>query len=426
MEGFGHHPMIFDFMFELAWREGKVDRAAWMKDYIHRRYGQENDHATRAWDRLLTGPLARTTGPYAATFTVEVPSDNPPHVACPEARSVWAELLKAAPKLGPIETYRCDLVFIVRQALNDKAHALHGRVMTAYRAKDIAAHRQAVTDYMQLLADLDEVLGTDPNYLLGSWLEDAKRWGDTGEERARLEWNARRLLTRWGNTSQIRDYSRREWAGLFSGFYAKRWKMYFDRQSAVIAGKPPPADDMVKFESEWAGQRETYPSKPQGDTIKVAQRLFDKYFAGTPMTPNITTGKPATCSFAVPGMDASLANDGFMETDSYWATDVARDNAAWWQVNLEKPAIIGRVVVLGYYGDSRCYGFTVEGSLDGKTWTMLADLRTNKELSTKDGYECKFPPHDIQYLRVTMTSNSANTGRHLVEVLAFEQYPLSP
>jgi hypothetical protein len=27
---------------------------------------------------------------------------------------------------------------------------------------------------------------------------------------------------------------------------------------------------------------------------------------------------------------------------------------------------------------------------------------------------------EVRFLRVTMTSNSANTGRHLVEVMAFE------
>jgi alpha-N-acetylglucosaminidase len=423
MEGFGHHPMIFDLMFELAWREGKVDRAAWMKDYIHRRYGKENDHATRAWDRLLAGPFARTTGGYAATFTVMIPSDNPPHVACPEAMPAWSELLKAAPELGLHETYRCDLVFVARQALNDKARSLHGCVMAAYRAKDSAAHRQAVADYLQLLGDMDELLGTDPNYLLGAWLEDAKRWGDTAEERAKLEWNARRVLTLWGNTTELRDYSRREWSGLFSGFYAKRWKMYFDRQTAVLAGLPPPADDIVKFENNWANQREIYPSKPQGDTVAVAQRLFDKYQAGTLAAKNLATGKPVFCSFALSGMDAGLANDGILDTDNFWATDVAQDKAAWWQVDFEKPTQVGCVIVVGYYGDKRHYGFTIDGSLDGKAWTRLADRRDNAEPSTKSGYECKFNPVQIRYLRITMTANSANTGRHLVEVMAYGATP---
>jgi hypothetical protein len=75
--------------------------------------------------------------------------------------------------------------------------------------------------------------------------------------------------------------------------------------------------------------------------------------------------------------------------------------------------------VVGYFGDRRHYGFTVEGSLDGVTWEMLADRRDNTEPSTKAGYECKFEPRPIRHLRVTMASNSANTGRCLVEVMAY-------
>jgi hypothetical protein len=54
---------------------------------------------------------------------------------------------------------------------------------------------------------------------------------------------------------------------------------------------------------------------------------------------------------------------------------------------------------------------------------MLADRRDNKELATKAGYSCRFAPVPVRYLRVTMTGNSANTGRHLVEVAAFKESP---
>jgi len=79
------------------------------------------------------------------------------------------------------------------------------------------------------------------------------------------------------------------------------------------------------------------------------------------------------------------------------------------------------VVVVGFYGDARHYGFTVECSLDGEQWQMLADRRDNREPSTAGGYTCRFEPTSMRYLRVTMPHNSANTGRHLVEVAAFAE-----
>ncbi len=154
--------------------------------------------------------------------------------------------------------------------------------------------------------------------------------------------------------------------------------------------------------------------------VGLYKRNFDW---ARPNAVSLTTGKPATCSHALPPHPANLANDGRSnDTDSYWATDVAgHELGAWWQVDLEEPVTVGRVVVVGFYGDRRYYGFTVETSLDPKTWNLAADLRDNKELSTRQGYTCRFPPQPARYIRVTQTSSSANTGRHLVEVMAFEK-----
>jgi alpha-N-acetylglucosaminidase len=286
MEGFSNNPMIFDLMFELAWRDGTTDIPAWMKNYIHYRYGTENEHAGKAWDLLVAGPYTRSTGGWAATFVMEIPSGNPPHVPCPEAGPAWSEMLKAGIDLSGLETFRHDLVFIARQALNEQALTIHGKVMAAFRNKDQAAHRKAAGEFMMLLSDLDELLGTDPNFLLGSWLEDARQWGRTDEERANLEWNARRILTWWGPGAAIRDYSRREWSGMISGFYARRWEIFFRcQQEALEAGKVLDQDacnsEILRFEDQWAGQHDKYPSSPTGNPVEVAQRLFIKYLAGT-------------------------------------------------------------------------------------------------------------------------------------------------
>jgi hypothetical protein len=77
--------------------------------------------------------------------------------------------------------------------------------------------------------------------------------------------------------------------------------------------------------------------------------------------------------------------------------------------------------VVSYFGNEGYYGFTVETSLDGKEWTVVADRRDNREPSTSEGYTCGFDPHSARYIRVAMTHNSANTGRHLVEVMAFDR-----
>ena len=142
----------------------------------------------------------------------------------------------------------------------------------------------------------------------------------------------------------------------------------------------------------------------------------------TPEAASLTTGKPVACSTAIAEHPAHFANDGRADdTQRFWAMDVAKGDPAWWQVDLEKPTGVGRIVVVGYYGDNRYYGFTVETSLDGKRWDMVADKRDNKASSAATGSTCRFKQRKVRYIRVTQTSNSANTGRHLVEVMAHEE-----
>jgi hypothetical protein len=142
-----------------------------------------------------------------------------------------------------------------------------------------------------------------------------------------------------------------------------------------------------------------------------------------PNAVSLTTGKPATCSHSLASYPAKLANDGRSNvTGSFWATDVKQHpGEVWWQVDLQDPTTVGRVVVVGYYGDKRHYGFTVETSLDGNTWDLVSDQRDNQKPSTQAGHPCRFQPREIRYIRVTQPHNSANTGRHLVEVMAFSE-----
>jgi alpha-N-acetylglucosaminidase len=422
MEGYDHNPLVFDIMFELAWRD-RIDLKPWLQDYAWSRYGQPNADAQMAWETLRTKVYNRGGG---RTILTAFPSTGGGGHRYPAAAlsKAWAALLRAQDGLGQTATYRHDLVNVARQALSSQAADWYAKTMAAYQAKDAAAYRQASGEFLLLLRDIDDLLASNEEFLLGKWLADARRWGATDAERAKMEWNARRILTLWTPGAALRDYAWKEWSGMLTGFYGKRWEIFFrHQQQALETGKPFDQAvcnaELFKFENDWASMRETYSEKPRGDTLKIAQRLFDKYMVNLPTTKNLATGQPVTCSLALPDMEADLANDGNLDTASFWGTDVAQDKDAWWQVDLGQPTTVARVVVVSYYGDQRHYGFTIEGSQDGKQWDRLADRRDNTAPSTQAGYECKFNPVNIRHLRITMTSNSANTGRHLVEVMAY-------
>lgn len=131
--------------------------------------------------------------------------------------------------------------------MGDTAGILYGDVVDAYQREDREALSTAGERFLESIRDVDRLLATRREFLLGKWLADAKRWA-TNEEEARLyEWNARNLITLWGpRDSMLHEYAQRQWSGLIGGFYLPRWERFVQRlHEALAAGKAravPPRD----------------------------------------------------------------------------------------------------------------------------------------------------------------------------------------
>ena len=48
------------------------------------------------------------------------------------------------------------------------------------------------------ISDADALFASDENYLLGKWIETAKAFGTSDDEKKLLEFNARTQVTMWG------------------------------------------------------------------------------------------------------------------------------------------------------------------------------------------------------------------------------------
>ncbi len=282
-EGLGYNPVVYDLMFETAWRDGPVDLKQWIGEYVWHRYGRDDEDARRAWEILLGivydgAHFTRSIvdlGPQVQA-AVSVPYNN---VRLAQA---WQALLGAADEIGNADTFRFDLVNVARQVLSNHAAVLHAVMVKAAKEENVQAFEDASGQFLQLIRDMDELLATRKEFLLGGWLEDARRWGTTDAERARFEWNARRVLTQWGQTAALDDYARKEWSGMLNGYYLKRWELFLrDFGDSLKSGKP--FDDKAfqakvrKWTADWSDQRETYSTQPRGDSIELAKRLWAKY-----------------------------------------------------------------------------------------------------------------------------------------------------
>jgi len=58
-----------------------------------------------------------------------------------------------------------------------------------------------------LLKDMDIVLGSDPHFLMGKWIETAKAMATNAEESSLYEFNARNQVTLWGPRGEVQFIS---------------------------------------------------------------------------------------------------------------------------------------------------------------------------------------------------------------------------
>jgi len=89
--------------------------------------------------------------------------------------------------------YEHDLVDITRQFLQISADQLYINLRSAYRKRQVPRF-----EYLQLLDDMELILASGYNFLLGKWLEQAKRAAPNDEDRRNFEFNARNQITAWG------------------------------------------------------------------------------------------------------------------------------------------------------------------------------------------------------------------------------------
>jgi alpha-N-acetylglucosaminidase len=304
-EALGYNPVVNDLLGEMAWRSEVPELKGWIRDHIQGRYGSRPATAEEAW-RLLLETAYRSPG-YTGSSLCDRPTleTNPNSiVAAPppydnaQLAQAWHKLLSCANELGATDTYRFDLVHVNRQVLGNLALPFRRAIVTAYQQKDRRALTTAGARLLQLIRDMDELLATREELLLGRWLADAKHWATNDEERRLYEWNARSIITLWGpRNSPLHEYAAKQWSGMLVGFYLPRWELFLRRLDASLAeGKPLNAtateNALRDWEVQWTHRTDAYPTAPRGDAVAVSRRLWDTYGRCFDAKPIGHDGKP--------------------------------------------------------------------------------------------------------------------------------------
>jgi alpha-N-acetylglucosaminidase len=292
-EGTEQNPALYQLMMQNVWQDQPVDVQQWLQHYALNRYGVANDSINKAWailqQTVYSGGLSeggqesiivsRPTFDSASPRVLTKLDYNPLQLV-----GAWALFIREAPKVQGSDGFTYDLVDITRQVLANYATPLQQKFAQAYRNKDTAAFKKYSTQFLTLLDDIDRLLSTREDFMLGKWISQARANGITPAESDLYEFNARDLVTLWDNKeSELHEYSNRQWAGLIKGFYKPRWAMFFNGLNKSLAvGQAFDfnafAEKSKDWEWEWVNSKvEKYNTVPMGNSVAVAEQLFKKY-----------------------------------------------------------------------------------------------------------------------------------------------------
>lgn len=315
MEGIEQNPVIYDLQLELLTSSKQIDCSEWLDDYIKRRYGKYSETLRKAWDILLETCYSSSNdyqenevGSALAARPQLMPIRTGP--CCYTKIYYDTKLFEKAVSLfksvsdefGESDGYQYDLCDLVRQALSNRFYTNQSDFADAYSRKDIEALKILSEKQLNLLQDMDRFLANRSEFSLSRWIEDSHRLAGDEQEKKYFDFNARTLITLWGDVygeNMLYDYSWREWSGLIGEFYFVRWKMFYDEVISQLE-KGRYVDvlctaDFVKrknyiksdfgkrlndFENKWINTYSEYPYPSDKNVVPDAQMLMKKWNIG--------------------------------------------------------------------------------------------------------------------------------------------------
>lgn len=315
MEGSETNPIMYELMCELPWRPEQFTKEEWVKGYVKARYGVDDPKIQEAWQILAKEiyncpRTCNQQGPHESIFC------SRPSLDCFQASS-WSKMsnyydptttadaarlmVSVADKYKGNNNFEYDLVDILRQAIADQARIVYNQAVADFKSFDKKRFGTDTKEFLNLLLLQDKLLKTRSEFRVGHWTEQAKKIGNTQEEKDLYEWNARVQITTWGNrycadTGKLRDYAHKEWEGILKDFYYPRWVKYWSVLQEQIDGKAPvlpvgnsswlkncqdnPAlnIDWYAMEEPWTLDHTPYAAEGEGDVVAVAKEVFAAAF----------------------------------------------------------------------------------------------------------------------------------------------------
>ncbi len=279
--GFGDSPegtevnaVTFELLSDAAWADEPINLDDWLRDYCTDRYGACPVALQQAWRQLTQSVYGKEVAyPYifqrrplsnSKSLIIGYPdTDIDQHY-----KKALGLYLSVAGRFKDNPLFRNDLIELTVNYLSVQADHFIDSARTEVEDNDLERANLMMQHASNILDGMDRLLGSHTLFRLDRWVNMARSWGTTKDEKNYYEADAKRIITIWGST--LSEYSCRLWAGLVSDYYKARWEAWFGtvRKHQLF--------DQSKWEKNWIETPQDFSIRPYDDPLKEIPILLSK------------------------------------------------------------------------------------------------------------------------------------------------------
>lgn len=290
-EGINQNYVMYALVLERAWLKNDIDLTEWFNTYSDVRYGILNSELREAWQILRNSVysyygIKKIHGKYAIARRPSTRLNLWTWYNLSDIYNSWTKVLEcnSTIPLNYYNEYKHDLVDITRQFLQTIFEQIYVKLMYSFKSKQNELFEFLAGSLLSIFTDMEEILATNTHFLLGNWLDAAKKWSTNCEEEELYEFNARNQITLWGPNGEIVDYATKQWSGVVKDFFQPRWKLFTEYLGKSLHENVPFNNNIFVndvyhiIENPFNYHRKKYPTEPNGDTYKISKRIYMKWF----------------------------------------------------------------------------------------------------------------------------------------------------
>ncbi len=227
-EGTEQNEVIYELLTDMGWIHKPVHLDKWIENYCLSRYGGYPKNMSLAWDYLLKSVYSSHYGNALYYYQIRPTLDRYSYGMDSKAFDKAVGLfLSCSGSLKGSELYRDDAIEVAAQYASLAVDSLLNRAVEAQAANNYNVRDRSFAEAFKLLRKIDELLRAHPLFRLKRWVDFARSWGKTQQQKDYYEEDAKLQITIWGGPV-LSEYAAKEWSGLIDGYYLMRWEAFAD------------------------------------------------------------------------------------------------------------------------------------------------------------------------------------------------------